>query len=203
MAFFEERLDPCITFGARGGPVFNTQVSKVDSGFRSANKNWAFPLHRYDVSQGIKSNADFETVRAFFYNVSGQFDGFRFKDWADFEAVQTNTSLTASGSDWQMQRKYVRGARTFLRPIYKPVSGTASIYRTRSSVVTTATATIDYATGLATITGHVGGDTYTWNGEFDVPVAFTSDVMEAEIVNRGRDGLLISWPSCQVEEIRL
>ena len=32
---------------------------------------------------------------------------------------------------------------------------------------------IDTATGIATISGHVSGDTYNWAGEFDVPVTFS------------------------------
>ena len=31
----------------------------------------------------MKDETDFAEIRAFFYNVAGQFDGFRFKDWAD------------------------------------------------------------------------------------------------------------------------
>jgi hypothetical protein len=55
-------------------------------------------------------------------------------------------------------------------------------------VTSTITPTIDYTTGQATVTGHVAGDTYTWTGQFDVPVAFVNDSMEAQIINKGRDG---------------
>jgi hypothetical protein len=50
----------------------------------------------------------------------------------------------------------------------------------------------------------VGGDTYTWAGEFDVPVCFTSDQMEAQIASRHPSGeYLVNWPSIELEEIRL
>ncbi|MEO6710028.1 MAG: DUF2460 domain-containing protein [Planctomycetota bacterium] len=202
MSFFEERLPDCYSFGARGGPVFSTEVVRTAGGQRYANKNWLLPIHRYDISSGIKTRDDFEVLRAFFYNVAGQFDGFRFKDWADYQADRQPTVLV-SGAIYQMQRSYIRGIRTFKRTISKPVSGTVIFYRTRAGVTSTISPTIDYTTGQVTVAGHVAGDAYTWSGEFDVPVAFTSDAMEREIVDKNAEGLLIGWPSVQIEEIRL
>lgn len=203
MSFFDERLDDCYSFGARGGPVFSTEVVKTAGGQRYVNKNWTLPLHRYDISQAIKREEDFEVIRAFFYNVSGQFDGFRFKDWADYKA--TNQPLTLiSSATYQLTRVYVRGVRTYTRNITRPVSSIVVKRRSSGGTITTISPTIDYATGHVTVSGHSSGDTYTWTGEFDVPVAFTSDVLEAVIENKnpGVDQLLIRWPSIQLEEIR-
>jgi uncharacterized protein (TIGR02217 family) len=166
------------------------------------------PLHRYNVGHAVKTNDDFEIVRAFFYTVAGSFDGFRFKDWADFEATQANSrvSFSSPGSptEWQLQRKYTVGSRTFLRDITKPCASPAPvIYRTRTGVVTVATATVDTTDGTASITGHQAGDTYTWVGEFDVPVAFADDNMEAEIIDNGGDEYLVAWRSIVVEEVRV
>ena len=49
MSFFEARLPERFSFGARGGPLFSTEVVKTTGGQRFANKNWLMPLHRYDV----------------------------------------------------------------------------------------------------------------------------------------------------------
>lgn len=196
MSFLEERLSERISFGARGGPAFSTQVAKSFSGFRSANQNWVMPLHRYDISQCVRSNDDFEEMRAFFYNVKGQLDGFRFKDWGDYLATIANTTLVASGGDWQLMRVYRKGVRTFSRPIYKPVDGTVVVYDGANAPLP---AVVDATTGLATVTGTPA----SWSGEFDVPVAFTNDLMEVEITSRNESqGLLMSWPSVQLEEIR-
>ena len=203
MSFFEQRLPEKFSFGAKGGPCFSTEVVKTVGGQRFANRNWTMPLHRFDVSESIKTQADFDQIRAFFYNVSGQFDGFRFKDWGDFTATAQPLTAIVTGSTYQMTKAYTYGSRTFSRPIYKPTS-TATFTRTRSSVTTTITPSYDTTTGIVTVTGHVSGDTYAWTGEFDVPVAFTSDMLEATIENRSRaSGFLISWPNIQVEEIRL
>lgn len=205
MSFFDSRLPERFSFGARGGPMFSTEVVRTVGGQRFANKNWIFPLHRYDVSHGVKNTEDFEVIRAFFYNVAGQFDGFRFKDWADYQANGQPLTAISEGVTYQMARAYVRGSRTFNRAIYKPVVGTATIVRDRSGTLSTPATSIDYSTGIVTISNsHITGDVYTWSGEFDVPVAFTSDMLEAVIENRNHsEGFLITWPSIQVQEIRL
>jgi uncharacterized protein (TIGR02217 family) len=202
MAFFEQQLDTRITSGAVGGPQWSTTVTKTQGGARSVNRNWVYPLHRYNISQALRTEADFETVRAFFYVVGGQADGFRFKDWADYRATQANSSLTFIVSNtWQLNRVYSVGARSFVRPIRKPVTGRCIVYRDRSGVITVASTTVDYTTGIVAIGSHVVGDTYTWAGEFDVPVAFTSDVAQFEM-QRGQDSLLVNWQGLEVEEIR-
>jgi uncharacterized protein (TIGR02217 family) len=160
------------------------------------------PLHVYDIGHAIKREEDFEVLRTFFYNVKGQFEGFRFKDWADYRATDQPMSLI-SGAIYQLNRAYIRGIRTFTRKITRPVSAIV-VKRNRAGVITIISPTIDYATGQVTVAGHVGGDVYTWTGEFDVPVVFTSDAMETIIENKnpGVDQLLIRWPTVQVEEIR-
>lgn len=204
MDFFDQRLPTQYSFGAKGGPAFSTEVVKSSGGQRFANKNWTMPLHQYDVSAAIRTQADFEVIRQFFYNCSGQFSGFRFKDYADFILTQATSSLALiSGAVYQINRIYPLGPRTFVRPIYKPVASTITVYRTRSSLVTVATAAIDYTTGQATITGHVAGDTYTAEGQFDVPVAFLSDVLEAQISSKSGGQFVMEWPSIQLEELRL
>ncbi len=206
MSFFDERLDDCYSFGVRGGPKFSTEVVRTQGGQRYVNQNWTMPLHVYEIGHAIQREDDFETLRAFFYNVSGQYSGFRFKDWADYKAV-TQPLVLISGSNYQLYRAYIRGVRTFLRKITRPVS-TIVVKRNRAGVITTISPTVTYTNGHVAVTGHASGDTYTWTGEFDVPVAFTSDVLEATIENkhpgasRAEAQLLIRWPTAQVEEIR-
>jgi uncharacterized protein (TIGR02217 family) len=207
MAFFEQRFDERLSFGARGGPVWSTTKVVTQSGRRRANQNWAYPLHRYQVAHAVKTNADFETVRAFFYTVAGAFDGFRFKDWADFELTKSNSRLVqdaSSPAEFQICRIYTAGAREFVRPITKPCASPALVvYRTRSGVESVVSAGVDTTTGVVDIGDHVAGDTYTCVGEFDVPVCFSDDAMDVEIVDLGADEYLMRWASIALEEIRL
>jgi uncharacterized protein (TIGR02217 family) len=114
MAFFEQRLAECYSFGATGGPCFSTTVNKTTSGQRYANRNWVYPLHRFDITEGVRSKDDFDTLRAFFYNVFGRADGFRFKDHADFEATSAPATLI-SGSIYQLIKRYT-SRHAHLRP---------------------------------------------------------------------------------------
>ena len=183
MAFFEHQLDTRITRGATGGPV-NLGRTKIytASGALKQNFEWSAPRHVYDVSHGMKTNEDFETLLSLWYVINfTPYEGFRFKDWRDYQATKANSTLTfITGSTWQLQRKYTSHAITFKRDIFKPRTG-AVIYRTRTGAETTATATVDTTTGIATISGHADGDTYTWAGEFDVPVTFVDDEWVAEL----------------------
>lgn len=197
MADFEERLSTCYSLGARGGPMFSTEVTKTTGGQAYTNRNWTMPLHRYDITQAVREEADFAELREFFFNVGGRADAFRFKDLADYRATAQPLAAVTVGTLYQLTKVYTRGARSFSRTINKPVNSIA-VFRNGSSI----SPTIDYTTGRVTISGHTGGDVYTWTGEFDVRVAFTSDAMEHEIVNKGSGGLLIQWPSIQVEERR-
>jgi uncharacterized protein (TIGR02217 family) len=205
MAFLEQRLDSRIEQGASGGPTVPgrskvyTPSGKLQQGFTASA-----PIHRFDVSHGMRSNADHQLVLDTFYVVMfTPYVGFRFRYWTDYRATQANSTLTLiTGSDYQLQRVHTFGGVSVLRNIYKPVSGTVTVYRTRASVITTATATIDYTTGVATISGHSGGDTYTWEGQFDIPVTFSDDEwvsqLQATLTN-----VAIVPPSIRLEEIRL
>jgi uncharacterized protein (TIGR02217 family) len=178
MSFLESRMDENIERGSTGGPTVPGRIKTyLPNGQLLQNFSATAALHKYDISYGLKTKAYYQSVLDLWYVVMmTPYEGFRFKDWRDFEATQANSKLTLiTGATYQLQRKYTFGGATVLRDIYKPVLTTVLIWRTRSSVVTLATATVDYTTGIATISGHTSGDTYTWTGEFDVPVTFVDD----------------------------
>jgi uncharacterized protein (TIGR02217 family) len=204
MAFLEQRLDSKITHGAKSTVRWSRQKAYTGSGKLAQQFNWADAKHEMDVSHGVRSRTDYQTVLDFFYVVmAGAYEGFRVKDWRDFQATQTNSTLTfITGSTWQLQRKHTAGAVSYLRNIKKPVTGTVIVYRTRTAVVTTASATIDYTTGIATIAGHTSGDTYTWEGDFDIPMTFVNDEWTADLEVSTANLHMISQPIL-LEEIRL
>lgn len=206
MPFLESRLDTRIERGARGGPS-NRGRSKVytASGRLRQTFGWSAPLQEWDVSHGLRTAADFEALRAMWYVVNfTPYEGFRFRDWSDYTATQANSALVLIiGSTWQLQRVYTYASITFARDIKKPADAPAPvIYRTRSSVVSVATAGVDTATGIATITGHLAGDTYTWEGQFDLPVTFAEDSLPIEL-ETGTGGPLVVTQAIRLEEIRL
>jgi len=204
MTFLESRIDTKITAGAKSIVRWNRDKAYTKSGHLSQQFNWSNAKHELDLSHGIRTREDFQTVLDFFYVVmAGGYTGFRVKDWRDYTASQTNSNLTfITGSTWQLQRKHTAGSGTYLRNITKPVASTAVVKRTKSGVVTTASASVDYTTGIATISGHTTGDTYTWEGEFDVPMTFVDDVWTSEL-EAGTVALWVSSQPIMLEEIRI
>jgi uncharacterized protein (TIGR02217 family) len=205
MAFLEARLDARIERGAQGGPSNpGRQKAYLPNGRLKQNFLATMPKHYFDVSHGVRSRDDFQSVLDLWYVVNfTPYEGFRFRDWRDFRATQANTRLTnIAGNDWQLQRKHVFGGVEFLRKIVKPVSGTVVVYRTRLGAVTTATVVVDSTTGVVTITGHVSGDTYTWTGEFDIPVTFVDDEWQGQLEVH-TDNLHVVSGSIKLEELML
>jgi uncharacterized protein (TIGR02217 family) len=203
MAFFEAQFPPDISRDMEGGPRFLTSKAYMAGGQRITNRTAAYPLHEFNLGQPPRTGALFEQLRAFFWVVGGDADAFRFKDWSDYIATQANTSASEiSAGMYQLNRTYTFGARTFTRPIYKPVAG-AQVFRTRAAVVTniTGTTTANNTTGQITVTGHTAGDTYAWAGHFDIPAAFKDAGAVFRVL--GGQQMLTEWSGIGVEEVRL
>ena len=204
MNFLEARMDVRVTKGVASIPTVPGRTKAyTHTGKLSQNYTAALPVHKYEAIHGLKSLEDYQSVLDLWYVVSfTPYKGFRFKDWRDFRLTQTNSRLTLiTGSTWQINRLHAYGPAEFLRPIYKPVAGTVVVKRTRSAVVSTASATVDSTTGIATISGHVGGDTYTCEGEFDMPVTFSDDEWRAELQGNTAKLFAVSG-SIALEELR-
>jgi uncharacterized protein (TIGR02217 family) len=204
VAFIESpRFPDRLAYGAMGGPAFSTSVVTSASGAEARNAEWAYPLHSWDVSQGINGQADWQVLRAFFMAAGGKRRGWRFKDWTDYQASHTGdeagvaTALTAT--TFQMVKRYTSGSLTQDRIIYKPVAGTVEV---KVSAVVDGTASVDATTGVITIASAPAASAITWSGQFDVPMRFDTDALQARVVARNlRDGLLHEWGEIPIVEL--
>jgi uncharacterized protein (TIGR02217 family) len=200
MSFLETQFDPAITNGAVGGPMFKTSVVNVNSGNETRNVEWQYPLHQYNVANGLKTQAQVDLTKALFMNTKGKAYGFRFKDWADYTVSPSSSTLVQIGTShvYQLVKVYTVGSSSLLRNILKPVSGSLIIYK--NSIDVTSNTTIDLTTGLVTWTSSfpTGGDVLTWSGQFDVPVRFDTDVLQQTIDSFNN----FSWAQIMMVEIR-
>jgi len=198
MAFNETAsLPDCIALGAAGGPMFSTDVIVVRAGFESRNANWSQSRRKYDISTGVKTKSDFQSVADLFHAVGGRLDGFRFKDWADFEVTIANGALVGSlngvlygtaglGSGLatlRLAKLYTSGSSTHVREITKPI--TATVYRNGVPAVIGGGAGqlsgVDLTTGIATfvadqtrsISSHVVGVSH----QFTLSSAFSPNLV--------------------------
>lgn len=209
MEFVDMEFPRRIAFHALAEAQWNTQLTAQISGFEVTNQNWSQTRHAYDVGFAIRSASDYLLVKTHFHAMRGRAKSFPFLDPIDFKVSQTAGVLIASGSDWQMVYRYGSGAGVYDRKITRPRTGTVAVFRTRSGVMSnvTGSATITYTTGKVAITGHVGGDTYAWSGEFFVPCRYDVDRLPGAIVDKQPPGratveLLVECDSVPMLEVR-
>lgn len=206
MSFLESRLDPVITRGAVRKVTQPGRRKTYVSGKLEQDFNNTLPTHAYEVSHGIREamvrggltpeRSYFKVLDLFYVVMFTPYQGFRFKDWADFQGVRDNTALSLiSGTTWQLQRKHTFGAVNFYRPIYKPVTGTVTVYNASNAELS---GTLDTTTGQWT---GAGTPAY-WLGEFDIPVTFQSDEWSAEL-QVATQNLHVVNGTIPLEEIRL
>ncbi len=192
MPFVETpRFPDAIARGTQFGPAYSTALARNIGGHEVRNKNWSMPLYRGDVSHGAKTQALIDDLLAFFHHTAGMYNGFRFKDFADFEAAGAEGTLTAIVADtsWQLYKTYTYGAITATRKIQKPVTGVA--------FAGGGTYELDTATGIVTRTA--GANPTSWTGEFDTPVRFNLD----EFLPIGMTAAVYNLPAIPIIEIRI
>lgn len=198
MAFEEVRFPTDISYGSSGGPEYSTDIVEIASGFEQRNSNWQQARARYNVAHGVKTKAQLDALIAFFRARKGRANGFRFKDWSDYQA--TNSAIgTGDGSTqtFQLAKAYISGSTTETRHIRKPVSGTITVYV--NGTAQTSGVSVDTTTGVCTFTSPpVNAATITADFEFDVPVRFNTDRLSATLDQYGSH----SWNEIPLIEIR-
>jgi uncharacterized protein (TIGR02217 family) len=158
MSFIESpRFPDAIAYGASGGPGYDTDVVVLNSGHEQRNANWAASRSSYDVSHGVKRQADMDVLIAFFRSCKGRAHGFRFKDFTDYQVTHANGVLGAGiGTGlpaYQLGKNYTSGSETETRAIRKPVAGSVALLRGGVAVTfgsAAGNAALDATTGTVT-----------------------------------------------------
>lgn len=198
MAFLESRMSARIERGAKGGPT-NRGRRKVYSTSGRMNQvfEWSAPISEFDISHGILLPDGYAEIEAMWHVIHfTPYSGFRFRNWADYQAVKANSTLTNIVSNtYQLQRKHTFASITYKRNIYKPNAG-VTVY---DSSDVACTASVNTATGIATVTS--GTPSY-WIGTFDIPVTFKDNDLMMRL-DGTTSNLLMVADSIILEEIRL
>lgn len=124
MSDFHEVLFPTdISYGSSGGPKWNTSVWSADSGFEARVQGWSSTRAEYDVSFGVRDEAQAEALTNFFMCRQGRAFGFRFKDWNDHKVEDVHLGEgDFATTQYQLVKTYVdvRGdGSSFNRPLKK------------------------------------------------------------------------------------
>jgi uncharacterized protein (TIGR02217 family) len=211
--FHEVQFPPNISQGAVGGPRFNTTVIALSSGSESRNINWSNRRGEWDVSTGLQTQTQVETLLDFFHARYAKAFGFRFKDWSDYRVPRWYATpgdlfgfpvwLTTNGTTtvFQLTKTYQDAGNTYVRLIQKPVSGSLVLFNNGAPMTLGPDFTVDTTTGLVTISGAIAGTTgHAIAGycEFDTPARFDTDDMK--ITTTTTDNF--AWGPIPVVEIR-
>ncbi|WCR53919.1 MAG: hypothetical protein PG981_000941 [Wolbachia endosymbiont of Ctenocephalides orientis wCori] len=198
MSFTEIRFPEDISYGSTGGPEFFTDVITTHNGREQRNINWSHSRAKYNIAYGVRSNDHLLKLIAFFNARKGKAIGFRFKDWLDFMAIDQEIGV---GDDqktvFQLIKTYTSGEDKHIRVIRKPVQQTVKTFlNSKEENVYPA----NYTTGEITFVKPPGkGVIITANFEFDVPVRFDTDYLNASIDNYGSN----SWNDIPLVEIKM
>ncbi len=185
MSFAETRFPADISYGSAGGPEFSTDVIITHSGHEQRNSNWAEARLRFNVAYGVRNAAQLAEVIAFFRARKGQAEGFRYKDWTDYEAIGQLIGVgNGSNRNFSLVKKYISGAAVKTRVITKPVASTVKVYV--NSVLQTSGVVVDESTGVVTLASAPANSAVVLaDYEFDVPVRFATDRLSASLDNYG------------------
>lgn len=203
MSFTEDRLDLGYDYGTTVSIQFKTTIVTMGSGAEQRNAGWHQPLLRFGVGQQGCLNANLQTFLQFHADRKGSFEGFRFKDWADYQAKRQYIG-TGNGSTTQFQlyKSYTVAGHSVNRPIVKPVAGTVKIYLADAEL--TSGWSVNTVNGLITFTTAPVG-VITADFEFDVPVRFQEDKISLRFLafEGGTNEKIFNWENLSLTEIRI
>ena len=181
-----------VSHKATGGPGFSTTVNQGFSGQEQRNRNWSTARRKFSISlitpTGIVRQNFIDLIYAFFVNVGGKADAFRFKDHKDFNAI--NQPLVTYNGNVQLARTRTIGARNYIQIITKPITSSVLNYKgiALSNTVflhgTTTPVTVDYTTGI--VTGQSAGTAVDF--QYHIPVRFDTDELAMQIEDSNVSG---------------
>lgn len=205
MAHYDVMLPSGVTFDFAGGPAFDTEVVRNQSGHEKRNQIRPFPLGEYEVSWPARLQSKYEELLAFFRVIAkGRANTFLIKDPFNNEATQAQGVLTLTDDSpqitYQAIKRWSYAGQTADQTIQKLRAGTISVYD--NGVAMVSGYTVNANDGTIDITSGTGP--YTWAGEFRTVVRFDTDPMKSIIVTKGRgEQYLIEWRSIPLIEVLL
>ncbi|MFK7945717.1 MAG: TIGR02217 family protein, partial [Paracoccaceae bacterium] len=152
------------------------------------NSPWARSRRRYDAGLGVRSFDDLAAVLTFFEARHGRLFAFRWKDWLDHKSSVPSVDVTpgdvlleGTGNTRQLVRRYTDNGGSYTRPVTKPVAGTVRVGVDGVELNEGGEFAVNTETGVVTLVSDPGVADVTAGFEFDVPVRFDTDVIEANL----------------------
>ena len=209
LKFAEERLELGIDYNAVGGMGFNTTIIETGDGGQQRNANWWLPLGRWQLGDRtlLESQQDKLEEVTYLYQFhaarKGSLEGFRFKDWSDYQIINQEIGIgDGVETEWQLKKTYYAGSASCARPITKPVEGTVRIFVGYAEQLTGWS--IDHTSGLIRFDNPPPiSAPIQVSCEFDVPVWFESDAIGWRLEGYQESEAIYRLESVFVEEGRI
>lgn len=203
MGFHEIRFPTEITKGTQGGPAIPASVLTPDSGHDVVFVRHSAARRQYNAAKRLK-HTDIGVVLGFYLCRGGLANGFRYKDWQDYNstaygrtwgnaddtgAAPTPTDQVIGTGDgsvvaFPLVKRYSDAAGSYVRSIRKPVAGTVRVAVDGAEKTIGSQFTVDTATGLVTLAAAPTlGQAVTAGFEYDVPVRFGVELSEGMIAD--------------------
>ncbi|OYW78835.1 MAG: glycoside hydrolase family 24 [Asticcacaulis sp. 32-58-5] len=186
MTFHNIRFPVRLAFGSGVSIERKVEITSLAYGHERRISPWAQGRRHFLIGAGVRSLTDAAELLNFYEAREGRLYGFRFKDFADFKSGPLNAApsstdqVIGTGDGVRTTFQLTKAYGAVVRPITKPVSGTAMV--AVNGVETPAT--VDFATGQVTFeAAPTAGAAISAGFEFDVPVRFNSDRIEMTLEN--------------------
>ena len=196
MSSFHEALLPLpFALGASGGPERRVDIVALGSGAEVRNTPWAHGRRRYDVGGAVRTLDELHALIAFFEARRGKLHGFRFRDPFDFKSCAPMQTPAPSDQEigigngaqttFQLTKTYGAGASAYVRPIKKPVAGSARVAIAGMELAGGAFS-VDATTGIVTLAAPPAlGAAVRAGFQFDTPVRFDVDRLDLALEGFG------------------
>ena len=207
MDAFDDVLFPlALGSQARVSPGFSTAIVTTASGREQRNANWASARMRFDAGTGIRSEADLQTLIAFFRARRGAAKAFRFRDPLDnssngMTGTPTPTDQWLGECDgmrtrFPLVKRYGTGPDAEVRAISRPVTASV-VVAVAGNTMTTGWA-LSGGDIVFTVAPALEADV-TAGFLFDVPVRFAEDSLDVDAISYAA-GDVPSVPLIEVRE---
>jgi uncharacterized protein (TIGR02217 family) len=193
--------------GASGGPERRVDIVTLGSGAEARNTPWAHGRRRYDIGGAVRTLDQMHELIAFFEARRGKLHGFRFRDPFDFKSCAPSATPTANDQilgagdgervTFSLLKAYGAGETAYLRPISKPVAGSALVAIDGAPLAPGAF-TVASESGIVTLdAAPVLGAVVSAGFIFDTPVRFDIDRLDLSIDGFGA-GHAVAIPLVEV-----
>lgn len=169
-----------LTFPAKRAPNWSTNTFRTVTGKRNALANYSYPFWSYELAYDVLrsdiTNAEWQTLLAFYNRVNGPANLFQFTDPDDGsvtdQAMGQGDGVTV---DFQLVRTMAgSGANVFVEPVFAPTA-TPTISVAGVHVIALAIS----ETGLVTFdAAPANGAAITWTGTYNWLCRFDDDSLD-------------------------